>query len=179
MPDARPARFNDRGQRPTLVFERVIAHPPERVWSALTSHEELMQWHPTPFDVEPQEGGRVSFSSSAPDAPEMPDGTVLAWAPPHLLAYSWGEDELRWELRPHDDGCLLKLSHSFDDRFKAARDAAGWHICLDALERSLNPQPPAREPGEMRLPGDWQKLNGEYERRFGIPSEQATPPPQR
>jgi uncharacterized protein YndB with AHSA1/START domain len=178
MPDARPAAFSDREPRPTLVFERVIAHPPERVWSALTSHDELMEWHPTPFDVEPQEGGRVNFSHSAPDAPEMPAGTVLAWTPPRLLAYTWGEDELRWELAAHDDGCLLKLTHSFDDRFKAARDAAGWHICLDALERSLDPQRRAAQAGEPRLPGDWKKLNSEYERRFEIPPQQATPPPQ-
>jgi len=39
-------------------------------------------------------------------------------------AHTWGEDELRWELRPHEDGCVLVLTHTFDDRFKAARDAA-------------------------------------------------------
>jgi hypothetical protein len=29
-----------------------------------------------------------------------------------------------------------------------------------------------------RLPGDWKALNSEYERRFGIPPERATPLPQ-
>jgi uncharacterized protein YndB with AHSA1/START domain len=177
MPDPRPAAFSDSAQRPTLVFERVLAHPPERIWSALTSHDELMEWHPTPFDIEPEEGGRVRYRTT-PDAPEMPAGTVLAYAPPRLLAYTWGEDELRWELRPLDRGCLLILTHSFDDRFKAARDAAGWHICLDALERSLRSPRPQRMAGEPRLSGDWKALNSEYERRFGIAPEQATPPPQ-
>jgi uncharacterized protein YndB with AHSA1/START domain len=174
MPDTRGALFSVRAERPTLAFERVLAHAPERVWSALTSHRELLEWHPTPFDIELQAGGRVSYRAT-PGAPEMADGTVLAYKPPQLLAYSWGEDVLRWELRPHEQGCLLRLTHSFEDRFKAARDAAGWHICLDALERSLHAQ---RQPGEPRLPGDWKTLNSEYERRFGIAPEQATPPPQ-
>jgi hypothetical protein len=108
----------------------------------------------------------------------MPEGTVVAYAPPRLLAYTWGEDELRWELCPHEDGCLLRLTHSFDDRFKAARDAAGWHICLDVLERSVRSPRPTRAAEEPRLPGDWKALNSEYERRFGIAPAQATPPPQ-
>jgi uncharacterized protein YndB with AHSA1/START domain len=177
MPDPRPATFSDRDERPTLVFERVLAHPPELVWSALTSHDALLEWHPTPFDIEQWEGGRVSYRAT-PEAPQMPAGTVLACAPPRLLTYTWGEDELRWELRAHDAGCLLKLTHSFDDRFKAARDAAGWHLCLEALERSLVSPGARRATGEPRLPADWKALNGEYERRFGIAPEQATPPPQ-
>jgi uncharacterized protein YndB with AHSA1/START domain len=177
MPDTRPAVFSVREERPTLAFERVLAHPPERIWSALTNHHEMLEWHPTPFDIEPREGGRVSYRST-PQAPEMPDGTVLAYEPPRLLAYTWGEDELRWELHPHEEGCLLKLAHSFDDRFKAARDAAGWHVCLDVLERSLRSRRATPEAGEPRLPGDWKALNSEYERRFGIPPEQATAPPQ-
>ena len=178
MGEHRPAVFSERDQRPTLVFERILAHSPERVWSALTNHQQLLDWHPTPFDIEPSEGGRVSFSSAVPDAPEIPEGTVLAWAPPSLLAYTWGEDELRWELRPHDEGCVLTLTHSFEDRFKAARDAAGWHICLQALERSLHPPRATRPEGQPRLPTDWRALNSDYELRFGIAPEQATPPPQ-
>ncbi|HEY4450728.1 MAG TPA: SRPBCC family protein [Solirubrobacteraceae bacterium] len=175
MTDAPPAVFNDRAGRPQLVFERVLAHPRERVWSALSTRAELDCWHPTPFELEPREGARVSFAAGD-GIPVMPEGHVLACEPPHLLAYTWGEDELRWELAPHEHGCLLRLTHSFDDRFKAARDAAGWEICLRALAGLLGGTPPAA-PGEQRLPGDWRELNGEYERRFGIAPEQATPPP--
>lgn len=64
---------------------------------------------------------------------------------------------------------MLSLTHSFEDRFKAARDAAGWHLCLDALAATLDSQ--------ARAPSDWRGLNADYERRFGIPHEQATPPP--
>ena len=102
---------------------------------------------------------------------------MLEFEPPRLLAYSWGEDELRWELRPDGGGCVLSLTHIFDDRFKAARDAAGWHLCLGALSRSLESDPRPQRGHGPRLPGEWRDLNREYEKRFGIPPERATPPP--
>lgn len=108
----------------------------------------------------------------------MPDGKVLKYDPPHLFAHTWGEDQLRWELHGHQEGCLLVLMHTFDDRLKAARDAAGWHLCLDSLRASLSDGEAA---GEQQRPDGpppgWRKLNGEYEQRFGIPADQATPPP--
>jgi uncharacterized protein YndB with AHSA1/START domain len=160
-----------------LVFERMLEHPPERVWRALTEHHELHGWHPTPFRFEPVQGGRVEFLAT-PGAPDMPDGEVVAFEPPRLLAYTWGEDELRFELRGHDEGSALTLTHTFDDRFKAARDAAGWEVCLQALVTMLAAGPKAPGGKGARLPqGDWQHVNSEYEQRFGIPHELATPPP--
>ncbi len=181
MPAGEHAVLEEHGGRPALIFERVLAHAPERVWQALVAHDELFDWHPTPFELDTDPatpGGRVRYVHTE-GGPEMPDGEVLECVPPHVLAYSWGEDELRWELRAHDDGCLLRLTHTFDDRFKAARDAAGWHLCLDALsdslERLLRPQ---RGSGD-HLPEGWSELNRDYQGRFGITAEQATPPPAR
>ena len=175
MPDDH-AVLQERGGRYVLRFQRTLPHTRERVWRALTERGELDAWHPTPFELEPREDGRVSFAEG-PGRPAMPEGRVLCYEPPRLLAYTWGEDELRWELSPHAEGCLLRLTHIFDDRFKAARDAAGWHLCLDTLAGVLDgvARPDAGEAGD---PGEWRELNGEYERRFGIAPEQATPPPQ-
>jgi uncharacterized protein YndB with AHSA1/START domain len=178
MPSDGHAVLKDIDGRSALCFERVLAHPRERVWRALTRHDELSSWHPTPFKIEPLVDGAVTYGATA-GSPEMHDGLVIAYEPPHLLAHAWGEDELRWELRAHGDGCLLRLTHLFDDRFKAARDGAGWHLCLDALASALdgdaNPQP----GGEPRLPDGWKALNSDYQQRFGISPEQATPVPGR
>jgi hypothetical protein len=76
-----------------------------------------------------------------------------------------------------EDGCLLVLTHTFDDRFKAARDGAGWHICLRSLARFLNGAATGRGDDDEGVPRDWRELNREYEQRFGIKAEQATPPP--
>jgi uncharacterized protein YndB with AHSA1/START domain len=176
MPAAEHAVLEHDGGRAVLRFERSLAHPPERVWRALTNREELNDWHPTPLELEPAAGGQVRYVP-AEQAPEMPVGTVLEYEPPRLLAYTWGEDELRWELEPYKDGCVLRLAHTFDDRFKAARDAAGWTLCLESLSYSLegtaNPQ---LGHGE-RLPGGWREINAFYEERFGISPKEATPPP--
>jgi uncharacterized protein YndB with AHSA1/START domain len=171
------ATLQDRDGRTALVFERTLPYDPERVWSALTEPHELGAWHPTPFRFEPREGGRVEFDAP-PGEPQMPDGVVLAFAPGRLLAYTWGEDELRFELIGEaEGGCLLRLTHIFEDRFKAARDGSGWHLCLRALESSLaGVRAPQHGTGE-RLPAGWEELNAQYQRRFGISAEQATPPP--
>lgn len=182
MPAA-DATLEERDGRPALRFERAFHHPPERVWRALTEPEEESAWHPTPARFEPRVGGRVEYVESSYAAFGQP-GEVTDWEPPRLLGYTWGKEEgqgpdhLCWELRPHDDGCLLILVHRFDDRLKAARDGAGWHVCLDSLASALDaaPDPPAHDPD---IPGPWETLNDEYQERFGISAEEATPPPQR
>src|SRR5919197_11651 len=92
------------------------------------------------------------------------------------------------ELASQGDGSLLVLTHTFADRFKAARDAAGWHLCLDALTASLDDRNTAlserflaRSRGEEPpdgTTGEWRELNAAYQERFGIPPEEATPPPE-
>jgi uncharacterized protein YndB with AHSA1/START domain len=176
MPVAPDAILQDQEGRSMLRFERTLDHPPQRVWRALTDPADHRSWHPTPFEFEPAVGGKVTFLAGG-DV-EMPDGEVTEYDPPHRFAYTWDEDVLRWELSADGDGCVLVLTHTFDDHFKAARDAAGWHVCLDALAATLEGKgPPHGEDGE-RLPSGWRELNTSYEQRFGIPAEKATPPPQ-
>ncbi|HEY7256601.1 MAG TPA: SRPBCC family protein [Solirubrobacterales bacterium] len=182
MPD-KHAKLEEIEGRPALRLERLLNHPAERVWRALTDPEEQLAWHPTPAEFQPAVGGRATWVTETPFPDIMTEGQVTEWDPPRLLAYTWvteGEepDHLRWELRPHDDGCLLILVHTFEDRLKAARDGAGWHVCLDALAAELDGLPDPREP-DPDVPGPWSALNAEYQQRFGISSEEATPPPSR
>jgi uncharacterized protein YndB with AHSA1/START domain len=176
------AILEDTDGRPALRFERLLEHPPERVWESLTDPEKQAAWHPTPARIEAAVGGRVEYLEGG-SARGMSDGEVTEYDPPRLLAYSWGSaendnaDQLRWELRPHDDGCLLVLVHSFDDRLKAARDGAGWHLCLDSLAQDLDGGSPGGVPDGSEP--SWAQLNGVYQERFGISPEEATPPPPR
>lgn len=135
-------RLEERDGRPMLRFERVLVHPPERVWRALTEPAEQFAWHPTPARFELTVGGRVAYLEGGYVA-GMADGEVTACEPPRLLAYTWptrnrGLNHLRWELAPHDDGCLLTLVQSFENRDLAVDFSAGWHICLDALAERLD-----------------------------------------
>ncbi len=175
MPLSADAILEDAKGRPALRFERLLDHPPDRVWLALTRLEDLRRWHPSPFELELRVGGTVNFLPPVGDA--FGSGLVTACEPPHLLEYSWGEDNLRWELEPCDSGTRLVLTHTFDDRLKAARDAAGWDLCLNALVTSLAGKAESLSRGESAIPAGWAALNQAYEQRFGIAPEQATPPP--
>jgi uncharacterized protein YndB with AHSA1/START domain len=166
MPAA-DAILEDRDGRVVLRFERTLRHPPERVWAALTEVDDLRRWHPTPAVMEPRAGGAFG------------DGEVITYAPPRELAYTWGEDLLRWTLTPGDGGTRLVLEHTFDDRNKAARDAAGWELCLGALAGALEGGDAAAPVGERAVPAGWEELNRRYQERFGIAPEEATPPPAR
>ncbi len=179
MPARGHAVLHDRDGHHALVFERRLAHPPQRVWQALVGYEELAQWHPTPFvlgESQPAAGEPVRYRPLHA-SPAMPHGRLLEFEPPRLLAYTWGDDQLRWELREDGSGCVLTLTHSFNDRFKAARDAAGWHLCLDALSSWLQGSSRPSRGATPRLPDGWCELNRDYQQRFGIPAAAATPPP--
>jgi len=81
----------------------------------------LAQFHtgPDPVDcaIEPRVGGRV-FERAA-DGRETAWGTVLAYDPPHQLAFTWivglpTEQEQRIEIRftPEEHGTRVELTHS-------------------------------------------------------------------
>jgi predicted 3-demethylubiquinone-9 3-methyltransferase (glyoxalase superfamily)/uncharacterized protein YndB with AHSA1/START domain len=175
MPATADAILEDHEGRTVLRFERRLGHPPERVWAALTELDDLRHWHPSPFELERRPGGTIHFLP--PEGGAFGDGRVAAYERPRLLVYSWGEDELRWELEPRDGGTLLTLTHTFDDHLKAARDAAGWELCLTALGDVLSGARGPSPTGERAILGDWDELNRAYQDRFGIAAERATPPP--
>jgi hypothetical protein len=100
-------------------------------------------------------------------------GEVTELEPPRRFAFTWGEEVLRFELEPDDGGgCRLRFTHLVSDERQAARDAAGWHVCLDALERLL-----AGEPAEQPPAGptdEWEARYAEYAAR-GLPTGAPVP----
>ena len=126
-----------------LRFERTLAHSPEKVWRALTAPEHLAHWFPTTIDGERASGARLRFVFPKGQAPAF-EGEMLAFAPPTLMELRWGADILRLEVRPSADGTVLTLLDTLDEVGKAARDGAGWHVCLDGLALHLDGAPSAR-----------------------------------
>jgi uncharacterized protein YndB with AHSA1/START domain len=165
-----------------LRFERRLAHPPEKVWRALTEPEQLRHWFPTDIEGERRPGAKIRFvfREDAPTAADMPellehdprdlDGEFTEFDPPRLLAYTWGEEALRWELDPIEGGCRLIFTHEFDERSgiphpagprkRAARDASGWEVCLANLAALLDGSPAGE--GEVR----WEAVYEDYVGRF-------------
>ena len=89
---------------------------------------------------------------------------------PKVLEFSWGAQDIRWELEPlGGGGTRLTLWHNIDRGF-ISMGAAGWHICFDVLDRLLAGQPHGRIAGTDAMKfGGWQRLNAEYAKQFGVP----------
>jgi uncharacterized protein YndB with AHSA1/START domain len=151
--------------RQALTFERRLAHPVERVWRAVTDPDELAHWFPSAVSGDVTPGGRLTFAF--PDGDMTLDGEVVELEPQRRFAFTFGDDVLRIELDPAGDGCVLRFTCLFDDSARAARDAAGWHVCLDLLEAHLGGAP-TRMPSSDATP-DWRGLYDEYQRR-GLPA---------
>ena len=99
------------------------------------------------------------------------DGRMLVFDPPSVMEFTWGADRLQIELQPDCTGTLLTLTDTFDDLGKAARDAAGWHECLDRLVSELDGVPPPAW-GER-----WRQAHPAYVARLGPDASVIGPPP--
>ncbi|OMI40453.1 SRPBCC family protein [Streptomyces sparsogenes] len=163
------------GGRSALRLERRIARPPEEVWRALTEPALMARWFPAEVRLEARVGGRMDFVFPGQDVPDT-QGTVTELDPPRVFAFTWGADQLRWELRPEGDGCALTLTHTFRDRFGAASFASGWHTCVSALAtlvEGVEPGGPAgtADPGDTAGPAgpaDMAELHERYVEAFGL-----------
>jgi uncharacterized protein YndB with AHSA1/START domain len=162
------AEVRKDGDKWTLVLVRDLHHPPARVWQALTEPEHLREW--APFDADQSLGAVGTAKLTTVGAPTLlvSETHVKRADAPKLLEFNWGGQDIRWELEPLGGGTRLTLWHNIDRRF-ISMGAAGWHICLDVLDRLLAGQPIGRmvEPETMKFEG-WQRLNGEYAKQFGV-----------
>jgi len=161
-------RLEQVGDRWQLHFTRRLPHPPEKVWRALTEPEHLKEWFPNDIEGERKEGATLRHVFRNDEAPVM-QGEMLRFDPPALLEFSWGDDLLRFELRADDDGktTVLDLVDVLEDIGKGARDGAGWHVCLDALEQHLQGESTDTQDGNV-----WKPVHEAYVKQF--PPEAST-----
>jgi uncharacterized protein YndB with AHSA1/START domain len=165
---ANVAQVRKDGDKWTLVLVRELRHSPEHVWQALTDPAQLREW--APFDADGSlaiAGTRVKLPTVGAPTPMISETTVARAEAPRRLEYNWGGFDMRWELEPVGGGTRLTLWANIDRRF-ISMGAAGWHVCLDVLDRHLSGQPIGRivGPEAMKFDG-WQRLNAEYARQFG------------
>ena len=151
-----------------LRFERRLAHAPDKVWTALTDPAELTHWFPVDVQADLRPGGKMQFTFRENQAPPF-DGEVLVYDPPRVLAYRWGPDVLRWELRADGGGTVLVFTDTLEEQGKAARDGAGWHVCLEALDARL-------DGTGAPSAGRWQQVHRGYVEEFGPEAATIGPP---
>jgi hypothetical protein len=141
------------GDRWRLRFTRRLAHSPEKVWRAITEPEHLKAWFPDEIEGTFAPGGVIRFVSEyRPNS--LFEGEVIEFEPPSVLEFRWDTNEtLRFEIG------------------KAARDAAGWHVCLDVLAYDLaGAQPPWGQGAR------WNEVHDGYVERLGPPASSIGPP---
>ena len=158
-------RIEKDGEKWTLVLVRELRHPPEKVWQAITDPAHLREW--APFDAEASLGtAGATVKLATFGAPHVTETTVTRADAPKLLEYNWGGNDMRWQLEAFGGGTRLTLWTSIDRRY-IAMGAAGWHICLDVLDRLLSGDPIGRIAGHETMKfGGWQRLSAEYAKQF-------------
>jgi|SRR5579871_404781 len=133
--------------RSTVVFVRSLPGPIERVWRYLTDSQLLATWF-SDGTVGTRPGEPATFSMGA-------YGKIVTYEPPHLLEYSWNEDDsscgpvrdsiVRWELAEEGNRVRLTLTHARLHETTQRPHGAGWHAFLDRLEAIVS----GREPESL------------------------------
>jgi uncharacterized protein YndB with AHSA1/START domain len=153
-----------------LRYQRVLRQPVATVWRALTEDAHLASWFPTTIEGERSPGAPLRFSFRHGEAPPF-DGEMLVIDRPTVLALRWGDDVLRFELAPEGPGCVLTLTVTFPEYGKAARDAAGWHVCLERLSHVV-----AGEEIPFATSDRWRAVHRGYVARLGPEASVLGPP---
>lgn len=128
------------GGRGSLHFERHLAHPPARVWQALTESDQLRHWMPCDI-VGPREEGAevvVPFWDDVAEKHSIEDpvltGRIVTWDPPHRFAWQWDDELLTYDLEATATGTRLTLVVRLGTKSPGADLVlAGYHVCLDQL----------------------------------------------
>ncbi|MEU4251856.1 SRPBCC family protein [Amycolatopsis sp. NPDC026612] len=159
------AKLQTVGERPAVRLERRLKHAPEKVWHAITDPAELEHWFPAKVAVELRAGGTIRFTFPGEDSTTT--GRVVTADPPREFTFVWNDDTLRWLISPDGDGSLLEFTHTFGRgepaiaKLAAGRTAAGWDVCLDALDARLGDRTFAQ-------PRQWHERIASYVEEFGL-----------
>jgi uncharacterized protein YndB with AHSA1/START domain len=123
----------------SVVVEREIAFPPEKLWRALAQPHLIAEWL-MKNDFAPVVGRRFDFRADWGSV----DCQVLAVEPNKALSYTWGalglESVVTWTLTPSSTGTHLRMEQS---GFRADQQQAyqgakfGWSKFFSNLEQVL------------------------------------------
>ncbi len=117
-----------------LDWDRAYPQSLERVWSAISSPEEISTRMKFPTELEPRVGGKIHIAFSAEGSLE---GIVCNFESPSLLIYTWGDSLVNWKLEGDAAETRLHFSHVGVRPELVAGLGAGWHAFLDQLQDYL------------------------------------------
>ena len=121
----------------SVIIEREIPHPPEKIWRALTQPHLIEEWL-MKNDFKPVMDHRFSLSADWGSV----DCQVTEVEPPKTLSYTWAayglESVVTWTLTPTKRGTHLRMEQSGfrPDQEQAYQGAqAGWPRFLASFEQ--------------------------------------------
>jgi uncharacterized protein YndB with AHSA1/START domain len=127
----------------SVVVEREIPHPPEKIWRALTQPELIEDWL-MKNDFQPVVGHSFNLRADWGAV----DCQVQAVEPNKTLSYTWGafglESIVTWTLTPTAAGTRLRMEQSGfrPDQQQAFQGAKyGWQKFFAGLERVVGGLP--------------------------------------
>jgi len=123
----------------SVVVEREMPYPPEKLWRALTQPHLIEEWL-MKNDFTPVVGHSFKLSGNWGSV----DCRILEVEPNRTLSYTWGAlglgSVVTWTLTPTGTGTRLRMEQSGfrPDQNQAYHGArAGWPRFFDALERVM------------------------------------------
>jgi len=123
----------------SVVVEREIPHPPEKIWRALTQPHLIEEWL-MKNDFKSVEGHRFNLSADWGAV----DCQVQAVEPHKTLSYTWDTKDLTsvvtWTLTPTGRGTRLRMEQTGfrpDQQAYYGGAKAGWPRFFAALEQVL------------------------------------------
>jgi uncharacterized protein YndB with AHSA1/START domain len=131
----------------SIVVEREMAHPPEKIWRALTSSALIADWL-MENDFEAEVGRKFQFRARPmPGWSGVTNCEVIEADAPARLVYAWGDGSesdsglktiVTWTLTPTAGGTLVRMEQSGfrpEDEHGYQAMSGGWPRILEGLER--------------------------------------------
>jgi uncharacterized protein YndB with AHSA1/START domain len=134
--------MTDTASARSVVIEREMPHPPEKIWRALTEGPLIEEWLMS-NDFQPVVGHRFTFRANpVPGWNGIIECEVRVVEPNARLAYSWGTmgmgSAVTWTLTPAGSGTHVRMEQSgFGPDQEANYKGAtyGWRKFIANLER--------------------------------------------
>lgn len=142
MDSRRESVFEAGDGRVAIRFVRLLPHPPEKVWRAITDPGQLSAWFPAVVELDVPAGSALFFGVTEEQRrrygmSEGSSGRMLRNEPPSVLEYEWAGEILTWEITGTAEGSRLVFTNVLSDPSAARPAAAGWEAGLEVVEAQL------------------------------------------